>query len=121
LRPEENGKKRSPEEKKYKKSWKNSLFSWWKTNKKSKPAQVETATRTSSYNSSPRRRLASGPVYGSGKTNDGNGRHSRSTSGPLTGLFNPTKTSENEIPYTCLDRLDRPPAVQTYGPLYLVT
>jgi hypothetical protein len=98
LRPEENGQGKSEEEeKKRKKSWKNNLFSWWKTNKKNKLPQVE--PESNCYNPIPiRRRLLSGPIYGSGMTNDG--RHRRSTSGPLTGLFNPTKTSENEIPYT---------------------
>lgn len=116
LRPEENGQGRSEEEeKKGKKSWKNNLFSWWKTNRKNKPPQASNC-----YNHIPkRRRLLSGPVYGSGKTNDG--RHRRPTSGPLTGLFNPTKTSENEIPYTCLHQLESPRSVHTYGPLYLVT
>ncbi|XP_050285100.1 uncharacterized protein LOC126724760 [Quercus robur] len=116
LHPEENGKKRLAEEKKGKKSWKNSLLSWWKADKKSK-LQVEPAI--SSCNSTPRQRLVSGPIHGSGKTNDCRYRHP--TSGPITGLFNPTKRVENEISYTCLDQLDRPHDVQTYGPVYLVT
>nr|POE48287.1 hypothetical protein CFP56_49994 [Quercus suber] len=67
LHPEENVKKRLAEEKKVKKSWKNSLLSWWKTDKKSK-LQVE--PEVSSYNSTPRQRLVSGPIHGSGKNND---------------------------------------------------
>ncbi|KAE7998968.1 hypothetical protein FH972_003457 [Carpinus fangiana] len=119
LRPEENGHGKSEEEeKKRKKSWKNNLFSWWKTNRKNKPPQVE--PESNCYNHIPiRRRLLSGPIYGSGMTNDG--RHRSPTSGPLTGLFNPTKTSENEIPYTSLHQLESPRSVHTYGPLYLVT
>nr|XP_023902266.1 uncharacterized protein LOC112014124 isoform X2 [Quercus suber]XP_023902267.1 uncharacterized protein LOC112014124 isoform X2 [Quercus suber]XP_023902268.1 uncharacterized protein LOC112014124 isoform X2 [Quercus suber]XP_023902269.1 uncharacterized protein LOC112014124 isoform X2 [Quercus suber]XP_023902271.1 uncharacterized protein LOC112014124 isoform X2 [Quercus suber] len=116
LHPEENVKKRLAEEKKVKKSWKNSLLSWWKTDKKSK-LQVE--PEVSSYNSTPRQRLVSGPIHGSGKNNDCRYRHP--TSGPITGLFNPTKRVENEISYMCLDQLDKPHDVQTYGPVYLVT
>lgn len=117
LHPEENGKKKLLEERKGTKSWKKSIFSWWKTDKiKSKP-QEEPARSPS--NSIPRRRLVSGPIHGSGKTIDG--RHRRLASGPLTGLFNPTKRVENDIPYVCLDQLDRPQDVKTYGPLYLVT
>lgn len=116
LHPEENGKRRLSEEKRGKKSWKGSLLSWWKTDKKSKP-QVEPAS--SSYNSIPRRRLVSGPIHGSGKTNDG--RHRHPTSGPITSFFNPTKRVENEIPYICLEQLVKPNDIQTYGPVYLVT
>ncbi|KAG6733134.1 uncharacterized protein LOC122279724 isoform X1 [Carya illinoinensis] len=117
--PEERGKKRLPEEKQGKKSWKNSLLSWWKTDRKSNRPQVEPTS--SSYISVTKRRLVSGPIHGSGKTNDGRQWHRRSTSGPLTGLFNPTKRVENGISYVCLDQLDRPHAIQTYGPVYLVT
>lgn len=118
--PEESGKKRLPEEKQQgKKSWKNSLFSWWKTDRKRNRPQVEPTG--SSYISVTKRRLVSGPIHGSGKTNDGRQWHRRSTSGPLTGLFNPTKRVENGVPYVSLDQLDRPHAVHTYGPVYLVT
>ncbi|KAG6664974.1 hypothetical protein I3843_02G113300 [Carya illinoinensis] len=120
LYPEEKGKKRLAGDKQAsKKSWKNHLFSWWKTEKKSEPRVKSTS---SSYmNSLPKRHLVSGPIHGSGKTKNNDGRHGRPSSGPLTGLFNPTKRVENEIPYMCLDEVDRPQALQTYGPVYLVT
>ncbi|KAK9281759.1 hypothetical protein L1049_004664 [Liquidambar formosana] len=113
---EEAGERSSGEEKKSKRSWKNSLFSWWKADKKTKP-HVEPAIITQISNS--RRGHVSGPIYGSG--GGVIGRHRRPTSGPLTSLFNPTKRAENEMPYMCLDKLNNSHVVEAYGPVYLVT
>ncbi|KAK2651990.1 hypothetical protein Ddye_011846 [Dipteronia dyeriana] len=112
---EETGKKK---QKKIKKSWKNSLLSWWKVHKKSKPI-MEAAASTSNI-SKPRKGHVSGPIYGSGRGDDMKLR--RPTSGPIINLFNPIKRGEDEIPYMCLDQLNNNSHhVKSYGPVYLVT
>lgn len=102
------------EEKKSKKSWKNSLLKWWKSDNKK-----NTEPANSSHISNPRKGHVSGPIYGSGRAVEP--KHRRQTSGPLTNLFNPTKRTGNEIPYMCLDQLNSPNGVKAYGPVYLVT
>ncbi|TXG68167.1 hypothetical protein EZV62_003102 [Acer yangbiense] len=115
---EEIGKKKQLEgEKKIKKSWKNSLLSWWKVHKKSKPS-MEPAASTNISN--PRKGHVSGPIYGSGRGDEMKLR--RPTSGPITNLFNPINTGEDEIPYMCLDQINNNSHhVKSYGPVYLVT
>ncbi|KAL5822254.1 hypothetical protein ACOSQ3_020160 [Xanthoceras sorbifolium] len=113
---EELGKQKLGGEKKIKKSWKNSLFSWWKVHKKSKPS-MEPANTSSISN--PRKGHVSGPIYGSGRGDDMKLR--RSTSGPITNLFNPIRKGEDEMPYMCLDQLNDSHHVKSYGPVYLVT
>ncbi|CAK9144690.1 unnamed protein product [Ilex paraguariensis] len=118
--PEEEGKKQLVEvgERKNKKSWKSSLFSWLKPDKKSKP--IVEPSNTTPYISKPKRGYVSGPIHGNGG-GGAIGRPRRPTSGPIMSLFNPTKKVENEIPYMCLDQLNNPHGFQSYGPVYLVT
>ncbi|KAK0598146.1 hypothetical protein LWI29_032060 [Acer saccharum] len=104
-------------EKKIKKSWKNSLLSWWKVHKKSK-SSMEPAASTSNI-SKLRKGHVSGPIYSSGRGDDIKLR--RQTSGPITNLFNPIKRGECEIPYMCLDQINNSHHVKSYGPVYLVT
>ncbi|KAK3220641.1 hypothetical protein Dsin_014611 [Dipteronia sinensis] len=104
-------------EKKIKKSWKNSLLSWWKVHKKSKPI-MEPAASTSNI-SKPRKGHVSGPISGSGRGDEM--KLQRPTSGPITNLFNPIKRGEDEIPYMCLDQINNSHHVKSYGPVYLVT
>ncbi|KAK0597948.1 hypothetical protein LWI29_030116 [Acer saccharum] len=115
---EEIGKKKQLEgEKKIKKSWKNSLLSWWKVHKKSKPS-MEPAASTNI--SKPRKGHVSGPIYGSGRGDEMKLR--RPTSGPITNLFNPINKGEDEIPYMCLDQINNNSHhIKSYGPVYLVT
>ncbi|KAK4839514.1 hypothetical protein QYF36_022487 [Acer negundo] len=114
---EETGKKKQlGGEKKIKKSWKNSLLSWWKVHKKSKSSNEPAA---SSNISKPRKGHVSGPIYGSGQGDEMKLR--RSTSGPITNLFNPINRGEDEIPYMCLDQINNSHPVKSYGPVYLVT
>jgi hypothetical protein len=101
--PEEGSKKKGPEKvRKGKKSWKSSLVSWWRLDKK-------------------RQGHVSGPILNSYKGYDG--KQKNPFSGPLiTSLFKPTKRSEeNEIPYMTLHQQNIPHPVQNYGPLYVVT
>ncbi|KAF6139908.1 hypothetical protein GIB67_009755 [Kingdonia uniflora] len=100
------------EERKKKKSWKYSLFSWMKVKKKSKSAMES----SSPCISNPRRGSVSGPIYGSGRK----GLVARPISGPLSSLFTPVRKGEAEVPYMCLDQINYPIG-QTYGPVYLVT
>ncbi|XP_010033646.2 uncharacterized protein LOC104422890 [Eucalyptus grandis] len=109
------GKKNPGEEKRSKKSWKSSLFSWLRTEKKSKP-QAEPASHR--HNHKPRK-IVSGPIFGASKESDAWLR--RLNSGSFSTLFNSTKRAENEMPYMSLEGLDKPQAVKNYGPVYLVT
>ncbi|PKI37936.1 uncharacterized protein LOC116201190 [Punica granatum] len=122
LNVEHGGRRRSGDEKKEgKKSWKSSLFSWLKSDKKSKH-RVEPATITSSCKPKPRKGHTSGPIYGS-TVRGSEVVHHRPTSGPLSGFFSKTKRSENKTPYLTLGQLDRPNGngASPYGPVYLVT
>ncbi|XAR49825.1 hypothetical protein NMG60_11003978 [Bertholletia excelsa] len=110
---------RSDEVKRSKRSWKRSVFSWFKSEKKSNSSM---APPTSFHVSKPRRGHVSGPIH----TNGGGGssdkdKPRRPMSGPLKGLFQSTKKTESGIPYMCLDKLTSPHGVQSYGPVYLVT
>ena len=119
--PEEAQKRQSSEAKKNKKSWKSSIFSWWKFDKKSNSGME---TLTSSHISKPRdsRVSASGPINGgSGGSKATSCKPHRPTSGSIVSLFQPTKRVEDEIPYIFLDKLNNPRDVQSYGPVYLVT
>ncbi|KAL6335300.1 hypothetical protein AAG906_029541 [Vitis piasezkii] len=113
---DEAGKGRLSEEKRSKKSWKSTLFSWWKADKKNKPSVEQVPC---SRISDPRRGHVSGPIYGSGRRTDSKQR--RPTSGPLTSLFNPTRKAETDIPYVSLNQLSSSHSAQAYGPVYLVT
>ncbi|KAG8380223.1 hypothetical protein BUALT_Bualt07G0171000 [Buddleja alternifolia] len=105
-------------EKKSRKSWKNSLFSWLKSDKKS------TTTKQSTTVYKPRRGQVSGPVQGNVAGNVVTiGRARRAVSGPLTGLFSRSmkRVDEYEVPYMCLGQFYDPHKFHSYGPLYLVT
>ncbi|XP_061340870.1 uncharacterized protein LOC133287315 [Gastrolobium bilobum] len=115
VHPEESGKTGSDKEKKGKKSWKSSLISWWKVDKKSKHREEPTNDSKSKV-SRKRQGQVSGPIYKSYKGADR--KHWLPTSGPLTNLFKPTKTEEREIPYTSLHQQNSPCAMHNYGPLY---
>ncbi|XP_052183721.1 uncharacterized protein LOC127795839 isoform X2 [Diospyros lotus] len=112
-----------PEEgKKKRKSWKRSLFPWWKSEQKSNSSR-EAPARSHSSKSRYGNVSAPSPIRESGGAG-ATGKPRRPTSGPLTGLFqfHPTKRVENEMPYLCLDKLTTDPYdVHSYGPVYLVT
>lgn len=118
VHPEESRKPGSEKEKKGKNSWKSSLTSWWKADKKSKHSE-KTTKNSKSKGSGRRHGHSSGPMYSSYKSSDGN--HWRPSSGPLLNLFKSTKREEKEIPYISLHQQNSPPTEQNYGPLYLVT
>ncbi|XP_022715378.1 uncharacterized protein LOC111274754 isoform X2 [Durio zibethinus] len=113
---EEAGKKRLEGEKKNKKSWKNSLFSWWKTDRKSKPSSDPVDVPNISK---PTKGYCSGPLCGTARGIDTPRR--RPSSGPVSILFNPKRKVENEVPYMCLDQPNDPYQINAYGPVYLVT
>ncbi|KAL8098785.1 hypothetical protein AgCh_031488 [Apium graveolens] len=111
--------KQSDEGMKNKKSWRNYfLFSWLKAAKKgNKPILIETEPSEKSYSIPTLRRGHSGPMHNGGRT--GSNRLWRQNSGPLTSIF---KTTEEQIPYICLDKLNSNlHGVESYGPVYLVT
>lgn len=102
-------------EKKKRKSWKSSLFSWLKNDKKSESLKQQSNTTTLA--SKARRAHVSGPVM----VGVAAGSVQRAASGPLTGLFGSTGSSEEpEFPYMCLSQLNKQ-RVHSYGPVYLVT
>lgn len=108
------------EKKNCKKSWKSSLFSWLKTDKKKNQGIRETSKGSTinkpkrGFVSGPMPRI-SGPVAIAGKPN-------KPLSGPLTSLFGPMNRVDSETPYLCLKKVkDSTPGVQSYGPVYMVT
>ncbi|CAI9753537.1 unnamed protein product [Fraxinus pennsylvanica] len=106
-------------EKKNRKSWKNSLFSWLKPDKKNKSV-VQQSPRKGTIDSELRRGPFSGPVHaieGGGIT----GTPQKPTSGHITSLFSSSKRVEDEVPYVSLGQLNNAQDVQSYGPVYLVT
>ncbi|MCD7454668.1 hypothetical protein HAX54_025562 [Datura stramonium] len=104
-----------------KKSWKSSLFSWLKTDKKKKNQGSRETSKGSTINK-PKRGCVSGPMPGISGPDAIAGRPNKPLSGPLTSLFSPMNRVDNEIPYLCLNKVkDRTPGVQSYGPVYLVT
>ncbi|CAA2972878.1 Hypothetical predicted protein [Olea europaea subsp. europaea] len=107
-------------EKKNRKSWKNSLFSWLKTDKKNKSVGQQ-SPRKGTVGSELRRGPFSGPVRASEGGGGITGRPRKPTSGPIIGLFSSNKRVEDEVPYMSLGQLNNPQEVQSYGPVYLVT
>ncbi|GKU92747.1 hypothetical protein SLEP1_g6435 [Rubroshorea leprosula] len=104
-------------EERRKKSWRSSLFSWWKTDKKSsKPGTGAADAPRRSYK--PKKGYFSGPILGNARVNR---KSQRPSSGHVTTVFNPTRKEENEVPYMCLDQPNNSPHVNAYGPLYSVT
>ncbi|CAI9773542.1 unnamed protein product [Fraxinus pennsylvanica] len=99
---EEVGKKKLDEEKRNKKSWKSSLFSWLRTDNRN-------GTTISKLG---RCRTGGGITGGLCAP--------RLTLGHLIGLFNLTKRVKDEVLYMSLGQLNNPQDVQSYGPVYLV-
>lgn len=104
------------EVKKSKKSWKTSLFFWWKAEKKIKTS-MEPANSSHHSSKLTGHRHVSGPVFESERAV----HLQRQTSGPLTNLFNNNRGTENQIPYMSLHHLNNHSPVKVYGPVYLVT
>ncbi|XP_055828636.1 uncharacterized protein LOC129896707 isoform X2 [Solanum dulcamara] len=103
-----------------KKSWKSSLFSWLKTDKKKNQGSRETSK--GSIINKPKRGCVSGPMPAISGQGAIAGRPSKPLSGPLTNLFSPMNRVDNEMQYLCLKKVkDSTPEVQSYGPVYLVT
>ncbi|XP_073303836.1 uncharacterized protein [Primulina huaijiensis] len=109
-------------EKQKKKSWKNSIFFWFKIDRKNKSTKQSMSGATVSK---PGRGWVhvSGPIQGSVGNITGNSRRQNLASGPLTGLFGSTDRAEDcyQVPYLCLGQLKNPHRVHSYGPVYLVT
>ncbi|KAK6911788.1 hypothetical protein RJ641_023881 [Dillenia turbinata] len=105
-------------EKREKKTWKSSLVSWWKRERKTNP-RVELASIAQNSHT----RLG-GYAFGPIMQNDEVAKvgQQRSTSGPLSSILHPTKKVEADFPYVCLDHhLNKTPNIHSYGPIYLVT
>lgn len=101
------------EKKQNRKSWKTSLLSWLKTDKKGKSTNHYQPTNSTTAPKLKRGHF-SGPVRGIVGS-----RVLRSASGQLGGVF--SETGETEVPYMCLAQLDNPQKLHSYGPVYLVT
>ncbi|KAL7603677.1 hypothetical protein Lser_V15G17782 [Lactuca serriola] len=118
---EEEGRKDSKEKTKAKRSWKASIFSWMKANKKEEQQQQQLTIKTEYRKPTRRQGYVSGPINGvkGCKTQ----RLKRQSSGPLSGLFHQrTKMEEFQMPYTSLGKLNKSPEnLSNYGPVYLVT
>ncbi|GMI77830.1 hypothetical protein HRI_001452300 [Hibiscus trionum] len=116
---EEVGETRLGAEKKSKKSWRNSLFSWCKIDRKRKPGSDPVHVSTTPK---PTKHYGSGPLC-SRTTTKGveTPPHWRPLSGPVSVLFTPTRKMENEVPYMSLDQPNNPYHINSYGPVYLVT
>lgn len=114
---EETGRKWLAQEKKSKKSWKSTLFSWFKSDNKTKPLPKP---ERNPHTPNKRRVHVSGPIYTAATTIDNRPRR-RPMSGPIPGLFNPSMRTEMEIPYMCLHQFTTPNTNHNYGPIYLVT
>ncbi|CAN4089225.1 unnamed protein product [Withania somnifera] len=103
-----------------KKSWKSSLFSWLKSDKKRNQGIRETSKASTIIK--PKRGCVSGPMQGISGPGATAGKPNKPLSGPLTSLFSPMNRLDNEMPYLCLKKVkDGTPDVQSYGPVYLVT
>ncbi|KAK4427454.1 hypothetical protein Salat_1514300 [Sesamum alatum] len=105
-------------EKKNRKTWKSSLFSWLKTDKKRKSTKQLTNGSTVCK---PRRQHYSGPVEGQGTVGGiMTGRAQKAASGPLISVTK--RAEEYEVPYMSLgQQLHNPHKLHSYGPVYLVT
>ncbi|XP_038895377.1 uncharacterized protein LOC120083617 [Benincasa hispida] len=114
---EETGRKWLAQEKKSKKSWKNTLFSWLKSEKKTKPMPKP---EKNPHTPNKRRVHVSGPIYTGATTTDSRPRR-HPMSGPIASLFNPSMRTDMEIPYMYLHQLNTPNSNHIYGPIYLVT
>ncbi|PHU24765.1 hypothetical protein BC332_09872 [Capsicum chinense] len=105
-----------------KKSWRSSLFSWLKTDKKKKKNQGIRETSKGSTINKLKRGCVSGPMPGISGPGTIAGKPNKPLSGPLTSMFSSMNRGDNEIPYLCLKKVtDNATDVQSYGPVYLVT
>ncbi|KAL4584498.1 hypothetical protein LXL04_009101 [Taraxacum kok-saghyz] len=115
----------SEEHRKPKKSWKTSMFSWMKANKKDEQQEQKQKTKIkTAYTKATRRQgFSSGPINGvKGCYSTERGRPKRPSSGPLSGLFYHRKKVEDfQMPYVSLGQLNSPRNLSNYGPVYLVT
>ncbi|GMI93641.1 hypothetical protein like AT3G06840 [Hibiscus trionum] len=114
---EEAGKTRLGAEEKSKKSWRTSLFSWCKIDRKSKPGSDPVHVPNISK---PTKHYGSGQLCITTKGVE-TPRRRRPFSGPVSVLFTPSRKMENEVPYMSLDQPSNPHHMNTYGPVYLVT
>ncbi|KAI4325709.1 hypothetical protein MLD38_031083 [Melastoma candidum] len=106
------------QDKKSKKSWRRTLFSWLKVEKKGKDQSAQAGNKNKSY--VPKKGHVSGPIYGgSGRREFDGPLLRRINSVSLAGLFSPHKRVENEVHYMCLGESGC--SVENYGPVYLVT
>ncbi|KAI3521295.1 hypothetical protein L1887_10757 [Cichorium endivia] len=104
---------------KAKRSWKSSIFSWMKSNKKDEQQQQPTV-KTAYRKSTTRQGYVSGPINRVKGCNSE--KPNRPRSGPLSGLFNHRKKMEEfQMPYISLGQLTSSPNISNYGPVYLVT
>ncbi|URD87651.1 hypothetical protein MUK42_27276 [Musa troglodytarum] len=106
------------------KTWKRSLSSWFKFQKK-KAAEEAPPTTKFSKGSNPldtERSLFSGPLFGNSRRFGMVQQHNRLVApGPLACCFTPTRAEETEVPYMHLDNRNNPMGTQAFGPVYLVT
>ncbi|GFP90568.1 hypothetical protein PHJA_001200900 [Phtheirospermum japonicum] len=106
--------------KKSRTSWKKSLFSWLKIDKKSENSDQQLTNVKKVLK--PKRGHVSGPVQGNVAEVITKSRSHKPASGPLTGLFGSAKgADEYKVPYMCLGQINDPHKLQSYGPVYLVT
>ncbi|RAL42651.1 hypothetical protein DM860_009158 [Cuscuta australis] len=99
-----------------KSSWKRSLFSWLKREKKTKNGKKGMKF------SMQRNECVSGPVNFHGSEMATAARLRKTVSGPITNLFSgEDKDAKEIVPYICLGKMNTPKVVQSYGPVYLVT
>ncbi|KAK1288187.1 hypothetical protein QJS10_CPB19g02000 [Acorus calamus] len=101
-------------EKSNRKSWKNSLFFWPRHSKKS----LNSANDSSMLN---QRSIISGPLFGTTGRSDPRRWMTRPILGPLVVGGLKRDVEELEVPYMCLEELDNPNKVHSFGPIYLVT
>lgn len=105
---------------KCRKTWRTSLFTWLKTERKIKSNRRQMDSPATS--SKPRTEHVSGPVWGSIRNIDC-GRALKAVSGPLTHIFSSTRgTDEYHVPYTPLAQKNNARSqIHHYGPIYSVT
>ncbi|XP_028787360.1 uncharacterized protein LOC114743325 [Neltuma alba] len=127
-REESADKEREKKSGKKKKSWKSSVISWWKAERKSKPTNKDISSEEPKGSCGKKQSHVSGPIYNTGKASNAK-KQWRPHSGPLiTSLFSKSskKENHNEIPYVCLGQNQQPNSpqdfhIQNYGPLYIVS
>ncbi|CAH9138931.1 unnamed protein product [Cuscuta epithymum] len=97
-------------------SWKRTLFSWLKREKKNsdKGSPKMNMSKQSSG-------CVSGPVH-CHRSATSTPRPRKTQSGPIMSLFfNDGGEEDGRVPYMSLEKMKTPKVVQSYGPVYLVT